>query len=148
MVEHGMPTIYVGASDGSNLIKLTDNTIRNWFPVWSPDSSYIADPLMGLSFTWSQTGPLETLFHLAIIIPSLALGARRLRDINRTGWWQLMWLGLLVSIPVGLSTGRWELSGVGFIPVIVLIVWAIKRGDCGPNKYDPDSRQAYLTTAL
>ena len=59
---------------------------------------------------------------LVTLIPSLALGARRLHDINRTGWWLLLWL-----VPV-----------IGWI---VLIMWAIKRGDNGPNKYGPDPRQ-------
>ena len=60
---------------------------------------------------------------LVTLIPSPALGARRLHDINRTGWWLL-----LLLVPV-----------IGWI---VLIVWAIKRGDDGPNKYGPDPRQA------
>ena len=72
------------------------------------------------------TGPMGIvgdLFRLAALIPSLALGARRLHDINRTGWWLLLLFVLVVG---------W----------IVLIVWAIKRGDKGPNKYGPDPRQA------
>ena len=60
---------------------------------------------------------------LVTLIPSLALGARRLHDINRTGWWLL-----LLFVPV-----------IGWI---VLIVWACMRGDGGPNKYGPDPRQA------
>ena len=31
---------------------------------------------------------------------------------------------------------------LGLIGIIVLIVWAIKRGDEGPNKYGPDPRMA------
>ena len=61
--------------------------------------------------------------ELAVLVPSLALGARRLHDINRTGWWLLLLFVLVIG---------W----------IVLIVWAIKRGDEGPNKYGPDPRQA------
>ena len=30
---------------------------------------------------------------------------------------------------------------LGLIGIIVLIVWAIKQGDEGPNKYGPDPRQ-------
>ena len=69
------------------------------------------------------TGVLEGLFWLGTLVPSLAVGVRRLHDINRTGWWLL-----LVFVP-----------GIGWI---VLIVWAIKRGDKGQNKYGPDPRQA------
>lgn len=73
----------------------------------------------------SDNGLFTTLFGLGILIPSLALGARRLHDINRTGWWQLMLLGSFL-----------------LIPMIVLICWAIRRGDASPNKYGSDPRQA------
>ena len=71
----------------------------------------------------SLPGVLGLLFGLGTLIPSLTVGVRRLHDINRTGWWLL-----LIFVPV-----------IGWI---VLIVWAIERGDMGPNKYDPDPRQA------
>jgi len=64
---------------------------------------------------------LSGIFRLATLIPSFALGARRLHDINRSGWWQLLWFAILIG---------W----------IILIVWAIKQGDKGPNKYGPDPR--------
>ena len=67
-------------------------------------------------------GVLNGVWGIFTLIPSLALGARRLHDINRTGWWLLLW-----PVPV-----------FGWI---VLIVWAIKRGDEGPNKYGLDPRQ-------
>src|SRR3954468_23001946 len=35
-------------------------------------------------------GPLTALLWLATIVPSLAVGARRLHDTNRSGWWLLM----------------------------------------------------------
>ena len=85
---------------------------------------FIADTLTGNSSTFGWMGGLlDTLFTLATIIPSLALSVRRLHVITRTGWWLL-----LLFVPV-----------IGWI---VLIVWAIKRGDGGPNKYGPDPRQA------
>ena len=31
---------------------------------------------------------------------------------------------------------------LAIVGIIVLIVWAIKQGDTGPNKYGPDPRQA------
>jgi len=66
---------------------------------------------------------LSSIFRLATLIPSLAVGARRLHDINKSGWWQLLWFALIIG---------W----------IILIVWAIKRGDRGPNKYGPDPVRA------
>ena len=82
----------------------------------------VVDTLTGTMGMFGDSGLLGGLFELGVIVPSLALGVRRLHDINRTGWWLL----LIFVIVIG-----W----------IVLIVWAIKRGDDGPNKYGPDPRQ-------
>ena len=70
-----------------------------------------------------DTRPLAAIWGLATLIPSLAIGVRRLHDINKSGWWLLLWFVLVIG---------W----------IVLIVWAIKRGDECPNKYGPDRRRS------
>jgi uncharacterized membrane protein YhaH (DUF805 family) len=62
-----------------------------------------------------EAGPLEVIFQLAWLCPGIALGVRRLHDIGRNGWW------LLVA-----------LTGVG---VILLIVWACRRGDTEANAW-------------
>lgn len=81
----------------------------------------------GITGTYGMVGPSEgilgALFGLATILPGLAVGARRLHDINRSGWWLLLWFAIIIG---------W----------IVLIVWAIKRGDDGPNRFGPDPRAA------
>jgi uncharacterized membrane protein YhaH (DUF805 family) len=64
----------------------------------------------------ASTGVLSTLASLALFLPGLAVWARRLHDINRSGWWQLI-------------------AFVPLIGVIVLIVWACKRGTPGPNRF-------------
>jgi len=64
-----------------------------------------------------EAGPLESVYQLAWLCPGIALGVRRLHDIGRNGWW------LLVA-----------LTGVG---VIVLIVWACRRGDTEANAWGP-----------
>ena len=71
----------------------------------------------------SGDGLLSGLFKLATLIPGLALGARRLHDINKSACWLLMWLSFLL-----------------IIPVIVLLVWAARQGDNGTNRYGPDPR--------
>lgn len=61
-------------------------------------------------------GMLAMLFSLALLVPSLAIGARRLHDTNLSGWLQL----------------------IGIIPVlglIVMIVLLVREGDKGANKY-------------
>jgi len=65
---------------------------------------------------------LSTIFSIGTLVPSLAAGARRLHDTNRSGWWQLLWL-----IPV-----------VGWI---VLIVFLAQEGT-------PDSRYATAAEAV
>ena len=72
------------------------------------------------------------LFGLAVLIPGLSLGTRRLHDINKSGWWLLMWFGIFL-IRFGIFL---------IAPVIVLIVWHTKPSDEGTNKYGPDPRQA------
>jgi len=39
------------------------------------------------------------LFNVAILVPGFAVGARRLHDTNRSGWWQLLYF-TLIGIPV------------------------------------------------
>ena len=58
---------------------------------------------------------------IVLLIPGISLAARRLHDINKSGWWQLLWLAIVVG---------W----------IILIVWFVKQGDKGPNRYGPDPR--------
>jgi len=60
---------------------------------------------------------LTLLFSLAVIVPSWAITARRLHDINMSGWWQLIGL-------------------VPLIGLVVIVVLTAKKGDAGPNKYD------------
>jgi uncharacterized membrane protein YhaH (DUF805 family) len=59
---------------------------------------------------------LYSIAALALLLPGIAVGVRRLHDINKTGWLMLL----------------------GFIPVIgwiLLIYWAVQPGDPGANQY-------------
>lgn len=69
----------------------------------------IIGAVIGLSF-------LDDLFNLVILVPSLAVGCRRLHDIGRSGWWQL-----LILVPV-----------IGWI---VLLVFAVSDSKPEPNQY-------------
>lgn len=64
---------------------------------------------------------LGGVFALATFLPSLAVGVRRLHDIDRTGWWLLLYL-----IPV-----------IGFL---VLLYFLVQRGTRGANRFGPDPR--------
>lgn len=68
-------------------------------------------------------GILALIWGLAVLIPTLAVMARRLHDTDRSGWW-ILW-GYLLAI----------VCCIGFI--ILLVFW-IQRGTAGDNKYGPD----------
>jgi uncharacterized membrane protein YhaH (DUF805 family) len=61
-------------------------------------------------------GLLGGIYSLAVLVPSLAVGCRRLHDTDRSGWWQL-----IAVIPL--------------IGAIVLIVFWAQDGQRMPNKY-------------
>lgn len=43
--------------------------------------------------------PLSSVFNVLVALPSLAVGSRRLHDVGRSGWWQLIML-TIIGIPV------------------------------------------------
>jgi len=71
-------------------------------------------------FGFNTTGvnPMTVLASLATLLPTLAVSARRLHDIDRSGW-----LALLIFTVIG---------------YIVLIYWACMRGTVGANRFGPD----------
>ena len=71
-------------------------------------------------FGFNTTGvnPMAVLASLATLLPTLAVSARRLHDIDRSGWW-----ALLIFTVIG---------------YIVLIYWACLRGTVGANRFGSD----------
>ena len=59
------------------------------------------------------------IFIIVIIVPFTAVTARRLHDVGRSGWWQL-----ISGIPY-----------VGIIGAIFLIIWWCSEGEKKKNKY-------------
>ena len=59
--------------------------------------------------------------NLLIVIPSISVAARRLHDVNRSGWWQLLY--------------------ITFVGIIPLLYWWIKKGDDGDNKHGSNPLQ-------
>jgi uncharacterized membrane protein YhaH (DUF805 family) len=66
----------------------------------------ILDNVLGIAMEGIGYGPLYGLYVLAIIIPSIAVGVRRLHDIGKSGWMYLItfipligpfWLLLLMT---------------------------------------------------
>jgi uncharacterized membrane protein YhaH (DUF805 family) len=68
-------------------------------------------------------GLLGTIYALAVLIPGIAVGIRRLHDTNRSGWWLL----------------------IAFIPLIgaiILIVFLAQDSDAGANQYGTNPKLA------
>ena len=68
-----------------------------------------------------RTIQLIGLQSLVLLLPSLAVGARRLHDIGRSGWWQLLIFTVIEIIP--------------------LIVWWASDTSPTDNKYGKPTRQ-------
>lgn len=79
-------------------------------------------PLTGLA---SLGLILSSVWALAILIPTIAVAARRLHDTNRTGWWLLLYFLCCF--------------GLGFI--ILIIFWVLPSTP-GPNRYGEGPAQA------
>ena len=109
---------------------------------------------------------LGSIYSLVLLLPSLAVTARRLHDTNRTAWWVLLYLvpivgfivlfvmfiallGANVLDPWQFSDAEWGVLGVLFliwllvsiVAWIVLLVFQIMPGTVGPNRYGPDPLQ-------
>lgn len=66
-----------------------------------------------------EFGILSIVVTLALFLPGIAVGVRRLHDTGRSGWWMLLPLLPLIGS-------------------IVLLVFFVLRGTAGENKYGSD----------
>ena len=106
----------------SNYFKFSGRALRSefwWFYLFTflvQTASGIIDG--ALSGNYYENGYVQALTSLALLIPGLAVGSRRLHDRNLSGWWQL-----LAIVPI-----------VGWI---LLIVWWILEGEDSENRFGP-----------
>ncbi|WP_374406123.1 DUF805 domain-containing protein [Pelagerythrobacter sp.] len=91
-----------------------------------------ANPLAIYGTLFTGVGLLLAVWFLAILIPGIAVGVRRLHDRNMSGWW---YLGFIVVsfIPF-----------IGLIASIAFLVVMLLPGTPGPNRFgeDPKGRGA------
>ena len=73
--------------------------------------------VMILGYPIEENGPINLIFSVALILPSISVAARRLHDINKSGWWQLLWLTIIGGI--------------------LLIIWHATEGENKKNKFGP-----------
>ena len=73
--------------------------------------------VMVLGYSIESYGPINLLFTVALILPGIAVTTRRLHDINKSGWWQLI-----------------ELTIIG---ILLIVIWNATEGEKKKNKYGP-----------
>ena len=89
----------------------------------------ILDSLFGVDKAAGPYGIVTIVLGLAILLPSIAAGIRRLHDTNRSGWWLL----------------------IGLIPIlgaIILLVFFVTQGTVGPNQYGDDPYASGASRAM
>jgi uncharacterized membrane protein YhaH (DUF805 family) len=109
------------SSGFQNYLNFTGRAARSEYWFWTLFTVLlsIVASLIDLALLRSiDFSPLSTIVSLGTLLPSLAVGARRLHDLDRTAWWLL----LIITV----------------IGAIVLLVWFCMRGTAGPNRFGPD----------
>ncbi|WP_417659408.1 DUF805 domain-containing protein [Pseudidiomarina sp.] len=79
------------------------------------------DGFLALGDPEAGIGLLSVIYGLAVLIPSIAVGVRRLHDTDRSGWW------LLISL-------------IPLIGGIVLLVFFVLDGTPGENRFGPNPK--------
>ncbi len=75
-----------------------------------------ADVWFGTYHAKLEVGLLSGIYALAMVVPSIAVAARRLHDIGKSGWWQLIAL-------------------IPFIGAIVLFAFLVRDSQATQNEY-------------
>ena len=76
----------------------------------------VIDNVLGIAMDGIGYGPLYGIYTLAMFIPGLAVGVRRLHDVGKSGW-----MMLIALIPI--------------IGAIWLFVLMVSDGDANKNQY-------------
>ncbi len=76
--------------------------------------NFIISWVLSIVFGLLRLPIISTLYSLAVFLPSIGVGIRRMHDINKSGWFIL-------------------------IPIYNIILWA-QAGDQGENQYGPDPK--------
>ena len=108
----------------------------------------IIDKSLKLNISYTQYGILNTLYSLAIFLPSLAVMVRRLHDIGKSGWYIFIFIipifvaAVIVLMLKSEGNTTWIL-----LPALVIVataIWIIvlfaTDGEKGDNKWGPNPK--------
>lgn len=76
-------------------------------------------------FPETEYGVLSLIYLLIVIIPTTAVGVRRLHDVGRRGWWYLLNL-------------------IPFVGTIIVLIFLVQDSQPGDNQYGPNPKAADL----
>ncbi len=117
----------------------------------------VVDVMVGTYDPETQSGVISSLYSLAVFIPSIAVTVRRLHDTDRSGWWVMLPIGVLIGggilLAVTLSgnqnaeqlspaasvvMGLFGLTVLGSF--IALFVFMVLDGTTGSNRFGEDPK--------
>ena len=71
-----------------------------WFELFAIALSVLGSVWDASMGDTSGNGMMYWLFTAATFFPAIAVGARRLHDVGKSGWWQLLYITLIGIIPL------------------------------------------------
>lgn len=116
----------------------------------------IIDNILGMNLM-GPYGPLSLILMLGLLVPNIAVGVRRLHDIDRTGWWILLPIvpyclafvlggaAMMGGAASGSAMGMGAGMGIAAIFLLIgvacallLLVFYCLPGTPGDNRYGPN----------
>ena len=112
----------------------------------------VVEVLLGIEAALAGAGPLSLVLSLALFVPSIAVGVRRLHDTNRSGWWLLSPLPGYAVFVAGIATAELPVVAIGGFAALALslalLIFMCLPGTEGPNRFGPDPKGAGAAEAF
>jgi uncharacterized membrane protein YhaH (DUF805 family) len=101
-----------------NYVNFSGRAARSEYWYWTL-FTVIANMVAGIfDAVLGGIGLVGLIVSLALLLPGIAVSARRLHDLDRTAWWLLI-----------------ALTGIG---LILLLIWDCMKGTTGSNRFGAD----------
>jgi uncharacterized membrane protein YhaH (DUF805 family) len=86
-----------------------------------------------------DTGPINSIASLALLLPGLSVAVRRLHDTDRSGWWIGAVFAFSFLLPLTIASLGGEFIGATAILIVIawliIFVFMIQRGTPGANRF-------------